>query len=95
MKPLFLRTEAVGRGEDGQVRGPRGGGRQAQQQCQAARPEVPQEGGCGGEAGREVRRGGESRDRDHNNNSSRSGSPSPPPGSYGGYHLSYEVKKLM
>ena len=25
----------------------------------------------------------------------RSGSPSPPDGSYGGYHLSYEVKKLM
>ena len=58
MKPFFLRTETVGRGEDGQVRGPRGGGRQAQQQCPPARPEVPQEGGCGGEAGREVRRGG-------------------------------------
>ena len=23
------------------------------------------------------------------------GAPSPPAGSYGGYHLSYEVKKLM
>ena len=29
------------------------------------------------------------------NDRSNTGSPSPPDGSYGGYHLSYEVKKLM